>query len=126
MRSSAGRTSATGSSAGATSDGASFEQAARGAEMLPRPQPQLGQHRAQLGRGVAGEHVGGLRAIALHQIGRQIELAARRMDRQRPQQSGDRIGDPGMPRRGRRSPDRGRQQRMRAASSISADEVCAA
>ena len=96
MRSSAGRTSATGSSAGMIAGGVAAARSPRRVEMLPGAQPQLRQRRAQLGRGLAGEHIFGLRAVALHQIGRQIELAARGMDRQRAKQSGDRVGDAGM------------------------------
>ena len=74
------------------------QQRSRRRQMLPRPQPQLRQHRAQFGRWPARQHVRGLRAVALHQVGRQIALPARRMDRQRPQQPGDRIGHAGMAR----------------------------
>ena len=36
--------------------------------------------------------------MALHQIRRQIELAASGMDRQRPQQPGEGVGNAGVPR----------------------------
>ena len=36
--------------------------------------------------------------MSLHQIARQIELAASGVDRQRAQQPGDGIGNPGVPR----------------------------
>ena len=94
--------------------------------MLARPQPQFGQHRAQLGGVLAGEQSAGSRAVARQQVGRQIELAARGMQRQRAQQAGERIGDAGVAGSIADVRDRGRRIRMRAASSISAEEVCAA
>ena len=89
MRSSAGRTSATGSSAGATSAGRRIGSSrALHREMLPRLAAACSASAARK-RGASPcrrTMSAGLRAMALHQIARKIELAARGMDRQRAKQ----------------------------------------
>ena len=74
------------------------QKLAGGVEIAARVQPHLPQCRAQFGGGTSAEEVVGLRAVALQHVERQIELAPRRMQRERPQQPGDGEGDAGVAR----------------------------
>ena len=69
--------------------------------MTSRPQPHVGQRRAQLGCGAHGEYIGVLSLVGFKHFERHIKLVARGMARKIDQKVGDHLRLPGFRRKAR-------------------------